>query len=197
LGKVAGLFLPGRGEGVLTFTPDGETLTSELLITSGQSAEGEFWRYGAESDRASLEARRAWSSYRWRGKAREKSQEVDDAGVLEITSGIYAIRRDPPAVPRKMEIWSDGRIYPVLAIPMGEERREVAGRKIVARRFSIRGFDAPGRHRWKGSVEVWLADDPAATPVELRIERSLAHLHLVITELPDRGDGGGSAPETP
>jgi hypothetical protein len=196
-GKVAGLFFPGRGDGLLTFTPGVDTLTSELFITSGQSAEGEFWRYGAESDRASLQARRAWSSYLWRGKAREKDQPIVDRGVMEITSGIYAIRRDPPAAPRKMEIWSDGKTYPVLAIPRGEEEREVAGRKIATRRFSIRGFDAPGRNRWKGSVELWLADDPAATPVEIRIERSLAHLHLEITELPDGVDGGAAAPESP
>lgn len=192
VGKLAGLFLPSRGEGVLTFTPQNDTLTSELLITSEQSAEGEFWRYGAEIDRGNLQARRAWSSYAWRGKERSKSAEIEEEGVIDIASSIYSIRRDPPTAPRPMDVWSDGKTYPVLVIPRGEETREVAGRKIATRHFSIRGYDAPGGRKWKGHLELWLAADPAATPVEIRIERNLADLRLEITELP--ASVGASAP---
>lgn len=184
LGKVAGLFLPSRGDGVLTFTPGDDTLTSELLITSEQSAEGEFWRYGAEIDRADLHALRAWTSYAWRGKSRSKSAEIEAEGVIDIASSIYAIRRDPPTIARPMNVWSDGNIYPVLVIPRGEEKREVAGRTLTARRYTIRGYDAPGGRKWKGQLELWLATDPAATPVEIRIERNLADLRLELTSLP-------------
>jgi Protein of unknown function (DUF3108) len=185
LGKVAGLFLPSRGDGVLTFTPQDDTLTSELLITSEQSAEGEFWRYGAEIDRTNLHARRAWSSYAWRGKSGSKSAEIEAQGVIDVASSIYAIRRDPPTIARSMDVWSDGKIYPVLVIPRGEERRKIAGRTLDTRRFTVRGYDAPSGRKWKGQLELWLADDPAATPVEIHIERSLAELRLELTSLPE------------
>jgi Protein of unknown function (DUF3108) len=194
-GAIAGLFLPNHGDGVLSFTPKDDRLESDLLITSEESREGEFWRYGAEIDRRSLSAKRAWSSYQWKGKSNSKSQEIDVPDVMDIASGIYAIRRDPPQVTRKMDIWSDGHIYPVVVVPRGEDTREVAGRKIPTRRYSIRGYDAPGRRKWKGSLELWLAEDAAATPIEIRIERSLADLRLEITTLPD---GFEAAPaETP
>jgi hypothetical protein len=185
IGKMAGLFLPNQGEGLLTFTADDGTLTSELLITSDQSAEGEYWRYGAEIDRSDLTARRAWSSYSWRGKSRSKSAEIEEEGVIDIASSIYAIRRDPPTASRPMNVWSDGKTYPVLVIPRGEERRKIAGRTLVTRRYTILGYDAPGGRKWKGQLELWLATDPAATPVEIRIERSLADLRLELTSLPD------------
>ena len=196
-GAIAGLFLPNHGDGVLSFTPRDDRLEGELLITSEESREGEFWRYGAEIDRRSLSAKRAWSNYEWKGKSSSKSQEIEVPDVMDVASGIYAIRRDPPQVARRMDIWSDGRIYPVVVIPRGEDTREVAGRKIPTRRYSIRGYDAPGRRKWKGSLELWLAEDAAATPVEIRIERSLADLRLEITALPDGLDGGAEPPESP
>jgi hypothetical protein len=183
-GRVAGLFLPTTGEGQLTFTPHDGRLTTELLITSERSRDGEFWRYGSEVDAASLDSRRAWSSYRWRGESKSKSAEIDAHGVKDVVAGIYAIRRDPPAAPRPMAIWSDGKTYPVVVIPRGVEPRRVAGRVVVARRFSIRGVDVAGGRRWKGKLELWLTDDAAAAPVELHISRSLADLRLELVELP-------------
>ena len=191
-GVIAGLFLPSQGDGVLSFTPEDDTLTSELLITSEQSRAGEYWRYGAAVDRDDLSAKRVWSSYRWKGKSNSKSQEIDQPDVIDVASGIYAIRRDPPTVPRQMDIWSDGHTYPVVVIPRGEETREVAGEKVPTRHYSVRGYDAPGRSRWKGSLELWLAEDPAATPVEIRIQRSLADLRLELTPAPADATTAGS-----
>ena len=185
LGVVAGLFLPSHGEGVLRVSPaDGGNLTSELLITSEESRRGEYWRYGSEMDPDTGLAVKAWSSYRWRGEEKEKRADIEDDGVVDVVSGIWAIRQDPPEHSRPMEIWSDGKIYPVVVVPRGRETRTIDGRKIPTRHFTVKGYDVPGKRRWKGSLELWLAEDAAATPVEIRIERNLADLRLELQDLP-------------
>ena len=177
---LGGILVPGQGTGRLTYEerPNGN-LTSELLITSKRSAEGEFWRYGAEIDPRRGRTVRAWSSYFWRGKAKSESAEIDEAGVIDVASGIYQIRRDPPTEPRRMRIWSDGKIYPVEVEPAGEETRKLpGGRKVETRHYVIHGLDLPGERRWKGELELWLAEDEAATPVEIQYDRSLVGVRL-------------------
>lgn len=185
LGRVAGLFLPSHGDGVLRVTPgeDGR-MTSELLITSEQSAAGEYWRYGSEMDSETGLALRAWSAYKWRGEEKSKEEEIEQGGVRDVVSGIWSIRQDPPERPRPMEIWSDGKIYPVMVVPRGAETRTLDGEKVATRHFTVTGYDAPGKRRWKGTLELWLADDDAATPVEIHISRSLADLRLELQDLP-------------
>jgi hypothetical protein len=84
-----------------------------------------------------------------------------------------------------MEIWSDGRLYPVLVVPHGSARRRLEGREVVVRHYVVRGIERPGRRLWKGGLELWLADDPAATPVEIVVTRSAARVRL---ELVDPGE---------
>jgi hypothetical protein len=185
LGAIAGLFLPNHGEGELTFKtePNGH-LTSELVITS-PSAGGDFWRYGAEIDPARLQPIRAWTSYRWRGKSKSESKEITQHGVIDIVSAIYSIRNNPPEAPRRLEIWSDDKIYPVLITPRGHERRQLPAGAVDTRHYAIRAIDAgAGRQQWKGKVDLWLATDPAATPVVIQISRSLADVRLEMTSLP-------------
>ena len=184
IGTLAGLFLPNRGEGFLTFKKDGSGhLRSELTITSAVAKQGEYFRYGSEVDTHTLQPIRAWSSYSWRGETKSKSEDITANGVLDIASGIYAIRRDPPKKPRRMEIWSDGKIYPVIVIPLENETRTLDGKNIEVRKFSIRGFDTPGRERWKGRLDLWLAHDEAATPVEILISRNLADVRMELKAL--------------
>jgi hypothetical protein len=188
LGRVAGLFLPSEGSGVLTLERRNGDYVSELLITSEHSRKGEYWRYGSQIDADSGYAEEAWSSYAWRGETKSKREEIDSDGVRDIVSGIYAIRNDPPTSSRQMEIWSDGKIYPVVVIPRGEERRRIDGRRVATRHYSVRGYDAPGGRRWGGSLELWLARDEAATPVEIHITRNLAALQLRL-QSPPRAQG--------
>jgi uncharacterized protein DUF3108 len=182
LGTLAGLFLPHQGEGSLTFKTDGNgRLRSELTITSN-AARGEFFRYGSELDTRTQQPIRAWSAYSWRGETKSKSDPIEQSGVLDVASGIYSIRQDPPDKARRMEIWSDGKIYPVVVIPLGPETRKTRGGKTLeVRHYSIRGIDTPGRRRWKGKLDLWLAQDEAATPVEIMLSRNLADLHLQLT----------------
>ena len=184
IGSLAGLFLPNKGEGSLTFKRDGNgRLTSELTITS-TSAQGEYFRYGSEVDTRTLQPIRAWSAYSWRGETKTRSAPIEQEGVLDVASGIYSIRQDPPDKSRRMEIWSDGKIYPVVVIPLGNESRKMRdGKKIAVRHYSIRGVDVPGRRKWKGKLDLWLSRDAAATPVEILISRNLADVHMELKNL--------------
>ena len=98
--------------------------------------------------------------------------------MLDIASGIYAIRNDPPVKPRRMEIWSDGKVYQVIVMPLGEETRKVGNAKVATRHFSIRGIESPGNRKWKGKLDLWLAKDGASTPVGILISRNLADVRL-------------------
>lgn len=179
VGAIAGLFLPNQGEGSLTFkTEKNGHVRTELTITSTDTRHGEYFRYGSEIDAKTLQPIRAWSSYSWRGESKSKSEDIDEKGVLDIASGIYSIRHDPPLKPRRMEIWSDGKTYPVVVIPLGAETRTVGKDKVETRHFSVRGVDLPNRNRWKGKLDLWLAKDGAATPVGILISRNLADVRM-------------------
>jgi len=181
LGGVAGLFLPRQGEATLCQRPlESGHQVSELYLVAGHGEDGQFFRYGAEIDPASGVTVRAWSSYRWRGEAKAREAEVGQAGVIDIASGIQALRRDPPTGTRVLEIWSDGRVYPVLVLPGATRRQLLRGEPVTVRAYSIRGLSRPERRTWKGRLDLWLADDPAATPMEIRVQRSLADLVLTL-----------------
>ena len=177
---VGGILLPGHGEGLLTFEPrDNGQLQSELLITSEHSDEGEFWRYGAVIDPGVGRTIRAWSSYLFRGESKSESAEIDQVGVIDVASGIYQIRRDLPERPRRMRIWSDGKIYPVVVLPRGEEVRTLPGdRRVETRHYRIEGVSVPGERHWKGHMDLWIAKDPGRTPVEIHFDRTLMGVRL-------------------
>ncbi|MFW6175698.1 MAG: DUF3108 domain-containing protein [Acidobacteriota bacterium] len=183
---LGGILLPGRGTGLLTVEPreDGH-VQSELLITSEQSDEGEFWRYGAEIDTDLGQTLRAWTSYLWRGESKSESSRIEENGVIDVASGIYQLRQDPPDQPRRMRIWSDGKIYPVLVVPEGEETRTLpGGRTVETQHFRIRGLDISGERYWKGHMDVWLAQDEASTPVEIYFNRTLVGVRLQLVQPP-------------
>ena len=179
LGALAGLFFPNSGEGRLTLEhlPDGH-LKSELRITSERRAEGDYFLYGAEWDPATETTLKAWSGQRWRGDEKSEEQEIHQTGVVDVATAIYALRRDPPRAPRRLEIWSDGRLYPVIVFPRGLEQRQIGSSTVEARHYAVRSVDLPGRRQWKGELDLWLARDEAATPVEILVARSAMRVHL-------------------
>jgi Protein of unknown function (DUF3108) len=181
---LGGILIPGQGEGLLTYESKANgRLESELLITSSQSEKGEFWRYGAEIDQHAGRTLRAWSSYLWRGETKSKSAQIDEEGVIDVASGIYQIRQDPPTKPRRMRIWSEGKIYPVLVIPKGDEIRILPNdRKVPTRHFQIRGLEIEGERFWKGHLDLWLAKDEIATPVEIHFDRTLVGVRLKLDQ---------------
>jgi hypothetical protein len=184
MGAVAGLFLPRQGEGSLTFKRTNGHLKSELTITSPQSKQEGYFRYGSEVDVLTLQPIRAWSAYSWRGESKSKNEAVEEEGVLDVAAGIYAIRNDPPTKSRRMQIWSDGKIYPVVVIPLGIETRQLPHGKVKARHYSIRGVNVLGERKWKGKLDLWLATNEAATPVEILISRNMADVRMELMSRP-------------
>jgi hypothetical protein len=184
-GAVAGMFFPARGEGVLSRrTLPGGNLESELVITSTADKEPDFFRYGAETSAATGSTVRAWSSQFWRGKRKDKSSPVDQPGVIDVASAIQLLRAERPARPQRMEIWSDGKLYPVEVRPMGRESVEVDGRRVEAFHVAVRPLVEAERRVWKGELDLWLADDPAATPVRILVSRSPARVLLELDRTP-------------
>jgi Protein of unknown function (DUF3108) len=184
LGTLARVFLPGRGEGSLTTRcNDAGRVEVELDITApGTAEEGEYWRYGAEFEAATNRTLRAWSSYRFRGDNAHQESDLEDAAVIDVASGILLLRRDPPTKPRDLRIWNDGKIYPVVIIPQGQEQRSVGGRQMIARHFAIRPRRLPNERVWKGSMDIYLLNDEASTPVEISVERRMARVRLVLED---------------
>jgi len=183
-GLIGRLFLPGSGEGVLSYRREDGRLHSELLVTSENSDKGEFWQYGSTIDPRTGDSLEAWSAYKWRDKEKSRRQPVETAGVKDIVAGILELRHHPPDRPLSIEIWSDGKVYPVTVEPRGREEREIGDRKVLTRRYSFEPRNVEGQRRWKGGMEVWITDDENATPVEIRLVRSLAKLHLRLVEMP-------------
>jgi hypothetical protein len=182
-GALAGMFLPNDGSATLSTGPEPDGMVqSELHLTADSSPGGEFWRYGARLDPRDGRTLKAWSTYLFRGERKSKEKELGAAGTIDIASGIYLIRRDPPKTKRAMRIWSDGKEYPVEVVPRALEWRKIAGRQVPVRRYSIIGVVRPGERLWKGSLDLWLTQDEAATPVEILVERGWAAVRLKLVE---------------
>ena len=183
-GLLRGLVLfaiPADGKATLTHRDLGNGHESvELFLFSDGADDGEFFRYGSEVEVSTGVALRGWSSYRWRGETKSRESRIDQARVVDIASAILALRRDPPRLARPMEIWSDGKLYPVVVVPQEVGHRHRGGSEVKVRRFEIRGVQLPGRRVWKGGIDLWLAEDPASTPLEIRVERSLASVVLTL-----------------
>lgn len=181
IGALASIFVPSRGEGLLTVEPlDDGLVRGELTVTSRHSGSGEYFRYGADFRAEDGATVRAWSDLVWRGEKKSKEQAIDDPAVVDVVSGILSVRRSPPERAERMEIWSDGKLYPILVVPGESEPRTLGGRQVEARVYSFRGVALPGRPVWKGELELWLADDREATPVEILVSRRGAKVRLIL-----------------
>lgn len=201
LGAVVGLFLPNHGEGLLTLERLGEgRRRGELLVTSRAEDTEDFFRYGAEWEVPSGRTLRAWSEQRWRGEEKSKEAEITDEDVIDVATAIFLLRRHPPEATQRLEIWSDGKLYPVRVEPRESEWRIFEGETVRVRHLAVRAEQIPGRRVWKGELDLWLAGDPAATPVEILVARKAARVRLQLVghrsrekagETPASGEPGG------
>lgn len=167
-GLILRLVAPGRGEGSLTtvLNPRGHFET-ELHMSAEKRRQGDFWRYGSSVDPGSQRSLRAWSAQKIGDDEKSRQADLEGEDVIDLASGILLVRRDPPTSRRLMRIWSSGRIYPVVIEPQGETWTEFRGRRTRLGIYSIRGYSVPGEREWKGGIELHLADDRSATPVEM------------------------------
>lgn len=184
-GVLAGLFFPSRGEATLSETalPSGN-LQSALLITSNEVEDASFFRYEAEIEPASGRTVAARSSQLWEGKRKDKSSPIVGEGTVDVASAIHLLRRTLPTAPKELEIWSDGKLYPVLVQPLGPESRKIGKRRIETLHYAIRPLVRPERRVWKGELDLWFARDARSTPVEMLVARSPAKLRLEWIETP-------------
>ena len=169
-GLILRLVAPGRGEGSLTtvLNPEGH-LETELHMSAEKRRKGDFWRYGSSVDPVAKRSLRAWTAQKIGDKERAREADLEDDDLIDLASGILLVRRDPPTLRRRMRIWSNGKLYPVVIEPRGEARGNFRGRRSRIRIYAIRGYRVPGEREWKGGLELHLADDPSATPVEMHV----------------------------
>jgi hypothetical protein len=169
-GLLLRLVAPGHGEGSLTTVLNEQGhFETELHMSAESRRKGDFWRYGSSVDPLSKRSLRAWSAQKIGDKERAREADLEGEDVIDLASGILLVRRDPPALRRRMRIWSNGKLYPVVIEPLGEERAEFRGRPTTVRIYSISGYRVPGEREWKGGIELHLADDGSATPVEMHV----------------------------
>jgi len=184
-GALAGLFFPSHGDASLIETSlAGGNLQSSLLITSDEVKEPSFFRYEAEIDPANGRTVAARSSQLWQGKRKDKSSPIVDPTTVDVASAIHLLRRTLPETAQEMEIWSDGKVYPVVVKPGGPQTRKIGGKSIPTLHFMIRPLVRPERRVWKGELDLWFARDPQATPVEMLVARSPARLRLELVQKP-------------
>lgn len=182
-GALAGLFFPSHGDASLSqSTLASGNLQSSLLITSDEVEDASYFSYEAEIEPATGRTVTARSSQLWQGKQKNKASPVLAAGTVDVASAIHLLRRTLPTTSQEMEIWSDGKLYPVLVKPAGPETRKVGGTSVETLHFTIRPLVRPERRVWKGELDLWFARDPQSTPVEMLVARSPARLRLELVQ---------------
>lgn len=168
-GALARIFFPGSGDGLLRTQPNGTgNLETELVISSSQGRQGEFWLYGAEVDPLEHRTVRAWQRQHFRGKSKSKESEIDVAEALDLASSILFLRRELPPEAMVIKIWASGELRPVAVRPAGRGSVVLDGQRMTTRNYELRGA---GRPFWSGELDIVLADDEAATPVEIIVAR--------------------------
>ncbi len=198
-GLILRLVAPGRGEGSLTTVlNESGHFETELHMSAENRRLGDFWRYGSSVDPVAQRSLRAWTAQKIGDKERSRKADLEEGDVIDLASGILLVRRDPPTLRRRMRVWSSGRLYPVVIEPRGERRTEFRGRQATVRIYSISGYPVPGEREWNGGLELHLADDASATPVEMFVINKGVRARLRLDEeasqfgLPVVGQTAGS-----
>ena len=169
-GLILRLVAPGRGEGSLTTVlEDDGNLATELHMSAERRRHGDFWRYGSTFDPVAMRSLSAWTAQKVGDKRKFREADLANDDLIDLASGILLVRRNPPPVARRMRIWSNGKLYPVIVEPRGEERTLFRGRPTTVRIYAIHGYEVPGEREWNGGVEFHLADDVSATPIEMLV----------------------------
>lgn len=182
-GLLLRLVAPGRGEGTLTTVRNaaGE-LETELHISAEHRREGDYYLYGSAIDPSTRRSLRAWTAQRVGQKARERKADLEDDDVIDLASGILLVRHNRPAERRRMRIWSNGNLYPVVIEPLGERREPFRGRQATVGGYAISGDPTREGRPWNGGIELYLADDPSATPVEIFVVNKGVRVRMLLDE---------------
>ncbi|MGZ5441876.1 MAG: DUF3108 domain-containing protein [Thermoanaerobaculia bacterium] len=205
---IAGLMFPTSGVGNLRTTFGGETIHSELLITSSSGKQGGFYAYESEMDERA-KTLMTYHGYAWGKKSRNERTIFDYVKGLarirkqtpeevenrvkklptetdeyrDILTAIYFLRQNAKTMsaPMQTTIYTDGRAYPVIFRPGALKPFVVEGKSVTARAFHI--VDAPGGKKWSGGVTVWVTNDERRVPVRIEIQQSIASLQLDLQKI--------------
>jgi hypothetical protein len=208
---LAGLMFPTSGTGNLR-TTFGDTIHSELLITSPTGKQGGFYAYESEMSEAA-KTLTTYHGYAWGKKSRNERTVFDYAKGLarireespeetenrvkklpgtseeyrDILTAIFFLRQNADSIqgPIQTSIYSDGKEYPVIFRPGTQKPFRIEGKIVNARAFHI--VDAPGGKKWNGGVTVWLTKDERRIPVRIEIQQSMASLQLDLQKIESAG----------
>ena len=182
-GLLLRLVAPGKGEGTLTTVLNEQGhFETELHISAARRRRGDFYLYGSAIDPRTRRSVRAWSAQRIGEKSKSREADLENDDVIDLASGILLVRREPPSERRQMRIWSNGKLYPVTIEPLGERRASFRGREVAVRGYGIRGRRVAGEREWRGGLELYLADDASATPVEIYVLNKGVRVRLLLDE---------------
>jgi|GraSoiStandDraft_46_1057282.scaffolds.fasta_scaffold06490_2 hypothetical protein len=204
LSWVAGFVFPTSGVGNLktTFPKPGEhNIDSELLITPTDGRSG-FYVYESRMDDIGDKTLMTYHGYSWGKKARKertifdyvkrlahvrketpekietKTNPLPAQDMRDILTAIYYLRHNAGAIkaPITTNIYSDGKMYPVIFRPIGSQIFSIENQRVNALGFEI--VDAPGGKKWPGGVRVFLSEDARRIPFRIEILQSMASLQL-------------------
>jgi len=212
LAWIAGLRFPTSGVGALrTGVPtegNGE-IDSELVIRPSKGRSG-FYIYQSQIDTAGQKTLMTYHGYSWGDRERKERtffdyvkrlarirKETSDEAVenrvkpipakdmRDILTGIYFLRRNAATMEQPLisEIYSDGRLYPVVFRPGDRHSFIVAGEKVQARAYDIAAAPGETSKKWAGGLRVWLSEDARHVPVRIEIRKNFASLQLDLQSL--------------
>ena len=168
LGAIAGLFVPRRGDAVLTFVPDSnEQMEVQMLVTS-QLNERAYFLYGAAMGAQDGATSTIWSSYEYNDRRRNREQDIDDPDVIDFASAMYLVRTYPPDTPKRMTIWNQGRTYAAEVRPLGIEQRVVNGERKRLSGFAVVGTRSEGESPFKDRFYMYFDDNGTLTQIVTR-----------------------------
>lgn len=212
LAWIAGLRFPTSGVGALrTGVPSAEkdAIASELVIRPSKGRSG-FYIYQSQIDLAGQKTLMTYHGYSWGDRerkertffdyvkrlARIRKETTDEAvenrvkpiphkDMRDILTGIYFLRRNAATMERPLtsEIYSDGKLYPVVFKPGARHSFIVAGEKVEARAYDIEAAPGETSKKWTGGLRVWLTDDARHVPVRIEIRKNFASLQLDLQSL--------------
>jgi len=212
LAWIAGLRFPTSGVGALRTgvpTVGNRDIDSELVIRPSKGRSG-FYIYQSQIDTAGQKTLMTYHGYSWGDRERKERtffdyvkrlarirKETTDQAVenrvkpiphkdmRDILTGIYFLRRNAGTFEKPMtsEIYSDGKIYPVVFKPGDRHSFIVAGEKVEARAYDIEAAPGETSKKWPGGLRVWLSDDARHVPVRIEIRKNFASLQLDLQSL--------------
>ncbi len=186
LGAIAGLFVPNHGDAQVTFVSeaDSELMEIEVLITAPKR-EGEYFLYGAALAKEDADTQQVWEAQSFRGKTKEKEQDVEKDGQIDFASAIYYLREHPPKVRTRMTIWNNGKTYPVDVQPLGLSTRKIAGEKIEVLGYSVIGVESEDGNTFKDDLYLYYLPDDRSTPAQIVGKRGPIILRLTLDSIPE------------